>query len=99
MVKVVKGVPYKDYLRKWRAKRKRKLIKILGGKCVKCGKKSKLDIHHDKYRYPRGTGKNYHIRLDAESMEWYKKYCRLLCRKHHRRFHGQKWINRRRRKK
>jgi 5-methylcytosine-specific restriction endonuclease McrA len=77
---------YNAYMRKYMLRRyherRRYAIKLLGGKCAKCGSRSKLEIDHiEPKKKSFSIGKLWSVskkRFEAELRK-----CQLLCERHH----------------
>lgn len=82
---------YKKWQQKARKERKEKLVKILGGKCFKCGYDKyvgALDFHHIKQEDKKfGISSHGLCRKWDELVEEVKK-CILLCKNCHTELHG-----------
>lgn len=71
-----------EYMKQRYAARRAEAIKILGGKCVKCGSIKELEIDHRKPEEKEiDLGKLWSIKWERVLEELKK--CQLLCNEHH----------------
>ena len=76
----------KLYMRDYSAKRRLKAIDFLGGRCVKCGSTSGLEVHHkDPSKKSFTLASGWHHAWTKIEEELSK--CELLCEKHHKEHH------------
>lgn len=75
-------MPSAEYMRKRRKAMKKRLISLLGGKCIECGSKKDLEFDHTN---PTEKGFDISDALDAafSRLEPEINKCRLLCKKCH----------------
>ena len=71
----------------WRRKVRQRLIKSLGGKCVRCGTKYDLHFHHF-IPSLKSISMNKAIRTNYHVAKHEAKKCVLLCGNCHRKEHG-----------
>ena len=74
---------YNGYRKKWREAIRKRIVSELGGRCTVqgCKETKRLHIHHKKYWYPKGDRRNWDWKI--KDLRKYKKFCVLLCSKHH----------------
>lgn len=65
----------------WCEAERARLIALLGGKCVRCGKKTKLEFHHTKPRTWVASSMNRWSRLAQYKRDIERGHIELLCNK------------------
>lgn len=85
------GDEKREYQRNWIKNKRENLIKMMGGKCVKCDSIENLQFHH-KNQYEKEFNINHILSYKQSFIVKELEKCELLCEKCHKEMHVKRLV-------